>query len=89
MEPHVGYIVKQYRIEGYEPWEIVKIEYNGTVFENRSLIKATVKIHPYVKTHCDHVWVNSTSLQIITTFERVCTKCNLQQKFSYEKAKWQ
>lgn len=89
LEPYVGYVVKQYKTEGYEPWEIVRIEINGTVFDNRPFIKATVKIHPYIKTHCNHVWVNSISPQIITKFERVCEKCNLQQTFSYGKAKWE
>jgi len=91
VEPHVGYVVKRYKTEGYEPWEIVKIEPNNppTVFNNIPFIKATVKIYPYVKTYCRHEWTNSISLQIITKFERICSKCSLKQEFNYGKAKWE
>jgi hypothetical protein len=91
VEPYVGYIVERYKIEGYEPWEIVKIEKNGTVFENRSLIKATVKIHPYVKTHCDHDWDVENNLQLavgVYGFTRICKKCNKSEKFDYVTARW-
>ena len=93
VEPHVGYIVERYKIEGYEPWEIVKIEPNDppTVFNNSPFIKATVKIHPYVKTHCRHEWVISDVVLLSNPPQhlRICNKCNKQEKFNYGKAKWE
>lgn len=91
VEPYVGYIVERHMTEGYEPWEIVKIEKNGAVYENKSLIKATVKIHPYVKTHCNHDWTVQNNLELAmgaAVFNRTCKKCNLFQKFDYGSAKW-
>jgi hypothetical protein len=88
IEPYVGYIVERHKIEGYEPWEIIKIESNGTSFGNNPFIKATVKRHPYVKTHCDHVWNTKQHAQIIPKFVRTCTKCNLNEEFTYGTAKW-
>ena len=91
VEPHIGYIVKQHMTEGYEPWEIVKIEPNGTSFGDNPFIKATVKIHPYVKTHCDHEW-NIGGITLTSSppqHLRTCNKCNKQEKFSYGKAKWE
>ena len=91
VEPHIGYIVEKHKTEGYEPWEIVKIEPNGTSFGNNPFIKATVKIHPYVKTHCRHEWVNSSVVLLSNPpqFVRKCSKCKKEERFSYGSAKWQ
>lgn len=86
--PYVGYMVKQYKYEGYENWEILKIEDNGKSFGDNPFIKATVKIHPYIKTHCVHDWEITNSIQIITKFIRTCSKCKTQEEFEYGKAKW-
>lgn len=91
VEPYVGYVVERHRTEGYEPWEIIKIEPNDppTVFNNSPFIKATVKIHPYVKTHCDHEWINPKPITISQQLTRHCSKCKLKQTFNYGLAKWE
>lgn len=88
VEPTVGYVVERYCTEGFIPWEIIDIVPNGTVFNNKPLIKATVKIHPFVKTHCDHHWINTTHAQIIPKFLRTCAKCGLYQEYTYGKSTW-
>ena len=88
VEPTVGYMITRYCTEGHIPWEITSIEENGTAFGKHRSIKATVKVHPYVKTHCDHVWNTKQSPQIITKFIRECKKCGLKEEFSYGTAKW-
>lgn len=89
-EPYVGYIVKKYKTEGYEPWEIVKIENNRVVFEKFASIKATVKIHPYIKTHCDHEWESFETelLSVLPAFLRKCNKCNKEQWYNFGLSNW-
>ena len=88
VEPTVGYTVERYCTEGYIPWEILSIQENGKSFGDYPFIKATVKVHPFIKTHCRHEWENSISPQIITKFLRKCKKCGLKEEFNYGTAKW-
>lgn len=90
VEPTVGCIVKQYCTEGYVPWEIMKIVPNGTSFGDNPCIKAWVKIHPYVKTHCNHQWEISPVLLLSNPPQhtRKCNKCNEEQIFNYGTANW-
>jgi len=73
--------------------EEVKRKYteSGTVFNGRPFIGATVKIHPFVKTHCDHDWDNSNVLLLTSPpkHTRTCKKCNKREIFSYGTAKWE
>jgi len=87
-EPFIGYMIVRYCKEGYIPWEILNIEDIGTTFGGHKHIKATVKVHPYVKTHCDHIWNTKQSPQIITKFVRECKKCALKEEFNYNTAMW-
>jgi hypothetical protein len=91
IEPTVGYVHQRYTKEGYIPWEIVKIEDKGTTFGDNPFIGATVKIHPFVKTHCDHEWKNSNVFLLSSPpkHTRICNKCNKKETFSYGTAKWE
>lgn len=92
VEPYVGYVKKRHATEGYIPWEITMIVPDGTSFGDNPRIKATVKVHPYVKTHCNHEWLQDSGIKFSDSkisLHRQCQKCRKTQDYNFGKSMWE
>jgi hypothetical protein len=87
-ELSVGMIIEKSVTEGYIPYEVISYTHIDKVFGDKDLYQVKIKKHPFIKTHCDHEWEVTNSVQIITKFFRTCKKCNTKEEFEYGTAKW-
>jgi hypothetical protein len=89
VRPYVGQIIERNVHEGIVPWEVTKIEDPGTkVWNDRPLLRLTIKKLEYFQTHCHHEWVNRISATTLQFPERKCSKCSQEEHYDYVPCKW-
>lgn len=84
-----GMIIEQYCKEGYIPFEGIDFTFKEKVFVDKELYEVKIKKLPFVKTHCDHEWINPKPITVSQELIRHCEKCDEEQFFNYIKAKWE
>ena len=85
----VGMIIERPVKEGYIPYEIISFTHKEKVFGDHDLCEVQIKKHPFIKTHCDHIWNNPKPITISQDLTRYCSKCNKQELFNYGLGKWE